>query len=220
MSFSGRQYSSVQRKGALFSKPAQLVGIKHFSSGYQGMSEIVISCSDGLQLAAKYWPSKETTNCNDASFVQPPKIVCLHGWLDNAASFHMVAPTLNSRGDVLALDFPGHGHSGHKSPDGPTNLISEYALYLSETLESMSWIKDEPKESEGVILVGHSMGAGVALIYAATFPEYASRVVLLDGAGPLARNLCALDHTETCFRKQNNILPIVKVPMMRIMSYV
>ena len=76
----------------------------------------------------------------------------------------------------------------HKSPDGPTNLMSEYALYLSETLTFLSWIKDQNESAQGITLVGHSMGAGVALIYAAAFPEHVKRVVLLDGAGPMARN--------------------------------
>ena len=66
--------------------------------------------------------------------------------------------------------------------------MSEYALYLSETLNFLSWIRDQQDSAEGITLVGHSMGAGIALIYAAAFPEHVNRVVLLDGAGPMARN--------------------------------
>lgn len=144
--------------------------------------------------------------------------MCLHGWLDNAASFHLLAPAIHSRLattssnnpnnniHVLALDNPGHGYSSHKSPDGPTQLISEYTLYLSEALASLRWIDHSDSNnngnngaksdgdddstsnsSGGITLIGHSMGAAVALMYAAAFPEHVDKVVLLDGFGPMAR---------------------------------
>ena len=64
------------------------------------------------------------------------KILCLHGWLDNAASFNRLAPLLldsfpvsdeqqQQPMEILALDFPGHGLSGHKSVDGPPQLLAE-----------------------------------------------------------------------------------------------
>ena len=65
------------------------------------------------------------------------KILCLHGWLDNAASFNRLAPLLLDSSspltdeqlqqpmEILALDFPGHGLSGHKSVDGPPQLLAE-----------------------------------------------------------------------------------------------
>ena len=36
-----------------------------------------------------------------------PKVLCLHGWLDNAASFVPLAPFLKDF-DLLALDFDVH----------------------------------------------------------------------------------------------------------------
>jgi pimeloyl-ACP methyl ester carboxylesterase len=68
------------------------------------------------------------------------KILCLHGWLDNAASFNRLAPLLllDSKSslpkeqqqqqqpmEIVALDFPGHGLSHHKSVDGPPQLLAE-----------------------------------------------------------------------------------------------
>ena len=44
------------------------------------------------------------------------KILCLHGWLDNAASFNRLAPLLldstETPTEIVCLDFPGHGLSG------------------------------------------------------------------------------------------------------------
>ena len=43
-------------------------------------------------------------------------VLCLHGWLDNAASFVPLATHL-TEWPLLALEFPGHGHSSHRSGD-------------------------------------------------------------------------------------------------------
>ena len=39
-----------------------------------------------------------------------PKLLAMHGWLDNAASFLPMAPHLSGH-DLVALDLPGHGRS-------------------------------------------------------------------------------------------------------------
>jgi len=46
-----------------------------------------------------------------------PRVLCLHGWLDNAASFIPLAPLLDKL-EVFALDFPGHGNSEHRHMSG------------------------------------------------------------------------------------------------------
>ncbi|MEO8000969.1 MAG: alpha/beta fold hydrolase, partial [Arenimonas sp.] len=43
------------------------------------------------------------------------KILCLHGWLDNAASFVPMMPMLEKY-NVVALDMAGHGGSQHRMP--------------------------------------------------------------------------------------------------------
>ncbi|GFH60301.1 hypothetical protein CTEN210_16777 [Chaetoceros tenuissimus] len=147
-----------------------------------GTKEIVIPCTDGVELAAKHWGIG-----NKQQIDSKERILMLHGWLDNSNSFDLLLPRLCSdEREILALDFPGHGFSGHKSPDGPPQLISDYAYYVGETLRFLNWI--DGNESGGITLIGHSMGAAVSLIYAAAFPEHVSRIVLLEGAGPLARD--------------------------------
>lgn len=112
------------------------------------------------------------------------QVLCVHGWLDNSASFHKLAPSLIENGvasEVYALDLPGHGWSSHKSPDAPQQLLAEYVYYIAEAANDLF-----PRE-EPFTLVGHSMGAGISVMYSAAYPEQISSLVLLEGLGPLAR---------------------------------
>lgn len=154
---------------------------KGFHSSKRDMMEKVIYCSDGMQLSAQSWAQEKDDS------TQKHKILCLHGWLDNSASFHLVAPELHKQigADVLCLDFPGHGRSSHRGPESPIQLISEYAIYVAETIEALHWAKDD---QDNIILIGHSMGAAVAMIYAAAFPEQIHKLILLEGGGPMTRN--------------------------------
>lgn len=102
-------------------------------------------------------------------------ILALHGWLDNAESFAPLADHLPN--PILALDFSGHGHSDHAPAELATHLIDHVRAVL-EVSDQMGW--------ERFVLMGHSMGAGVASLFAATFPERLQRLVLLEGLGPPA----------------------------------
>ena len=93
--------------------------------------------------------------------------------------------------NVVALDLPGHGHSAHRSKDAPPMVRSEYLFYIAEAVRLLDWWKPTrgkvaPKSSSGppkFVLVGHSMGAGIALLYAAAFPEQVRNLVMLDSVG-------------------------------------
>ncbi|KAL7532156.1 hypothetical protein ACHAWF_004029 [Thalassiosira exigua] len=115
------------------------------------VAERTYSCSDGVTLATRHWSNFDAGPSDDARPRRARKVLCLHGWLDNAASFNRLAPLLldslpSSDGtsdsvptEVVALDFPGHGLSGHKSVDGPPQLLAEYAYYVSELVEALGW---------------------------------------------------------------------------------
>lgn len=105
-----------------------------------------------------------------------PRMLCLHGWLDNAASYVPLAPLLE-RFHIVAPDMAGHGHSDHR-PQGCQYHFADHLFDLDAVLGQLGW--------ETCVLVGHSMGAGLASCYAAAVPERVSRLVLLDGLGPLA----------------------------------
>jgi pimeloyl-ACP methyl ester carboxylesterase len=104
-----------------------------------------------------------------------PKVLCLHGWLDNAASFVPLAPYLKDF-DLLALDFAGHGFSSHR-PETNRYYFTDYLFDIDAAMDRLGW--------DQCHLIGHSMGGGVASCFAAAIPERVNRLVLLDSLGLL-----------------------------------
>jgi pimeloyl-ACP methyl ester carboxylesterase len=101
-------------------------------------------------------------------------VIALHGWLDNAASFARLAPQLQGL-RILALDFAGHGYSGHR-PVGASYQLWDNALDVLMVADQLGW--------ERFALLGHSMGAIVAVLLAAAIPERIERLALIDGLLP------------------------------------
>ena len=124
----------------------------------------------------------------------------LHGWLDNCRSFWKLAPDLVVGGgtknccgvEIVAMDFPGHGQSSHKSLDGPSVVLAEGAYYVGEVLHQLKWNDNDDNDNKTTTttttIVGHSMGSAVAMLYTAAFPEQVDNLVLLEGIGPLPRH--------------------------------
>lgn len=88
------------------------------------VTERTHSCTDGVKLATRHWANFDVNDDDDDDSPssrrrrrrRTRKILCLHGWLDNAASFERLAPalleSLSSSYDaipteIVALDFPG-----------------------------------------------------------------------------------------------------------------
>lgn len=103
-------------------------------------------------------------------------LVALHGWLDNAAGFTLLARLLPDV-RLIALDLAGHGLSDHRPAGQP--------YYIWDNVADVLALVDELGLAR-VALLGHSMGAGVASLFAGAFPERVSQLFLLDGLAPLA----------------------------------
>jgi pimeloyl-ACP methyl ester carboxylesterase len=107
----------------------------------------------------------------------PHKILALHGWLDNAASFCQLAPKLANQGyEVVAIDFPGHGKSDHKAKGHFVHFV-DFVLDVQNVIDELKWNK--------VTLLGHSMGAGMAQLYAITCPEKVEKLIMIENLGPV-----------------------------------
>ncbi|KAG7348370.1 alpha/beta fold family hydrolase [Nitzschia inconspicua] len=137
--------------------------------------EITLTCQDGVKLAGRRWIRK---NGNE----KETRVLCLHGWMDNCFTFNRLADgllkkiPLSTDLDIVALDFPGHGLSSHKSLDGPSVVLADLVYYMYDALQSLNW------ETANLTVVGHSMGSSVALLFAAAFPL--GKLIMLDSLGP------------------------------------
>jgi pimeloyl-ACP methyl ester carboxylesterase len=105
-----------------------------------------------------------------------PPLLCLHGWLDNAASFAPLAPALAGF-DVVALDLPGHGASAHRSP-GYDYAFVDWIHDVLDALDALGW--------DSANLLGHSMGGAIACAVAAAAPARVRRLALVEALGPVA----------------------------------
>lgn len=104
-------------------------------------------------------------------------VLCLHGWLDNAASFLPLMPYFQKNlpdKRIVAIDWPGHGNSSHKSLDAHYHFV-DWVYDLLQLFELNHW--------QQVDIVAHSMGGMVASAFAAAFPEKVKSLTLIDSIG-------------------------------------
>jgi len=119
---------------------------------------------NGLELAVKTWGNP----------VLPP-VIGLHGWLDNAATFDKLAPLVDSHYWIIP-DLSGHGLSAHRGIAVDYSL-SSYCFEVMALADSLSL--------DRFVVVGHSMGGGVANLLAGLYPKRIEKLVLLDVIGTL-----------------------------------
>lgn len=106
----------------------------------------------------------------------PRKILAVHGWLDNAASFLPIAPLIDDA-HLVMIDLPGHGHSDYRPP-GVRYYLVDYLFEIVEVLDQLGWQKFN--------LLGHSLGAGILTLLAAAMPDRIHSLCLIDGIGPIS----------------------------------
>lgn len=97
----------------------------------------------------------------------------LHGWGDTGTTFQFVVDRLGDRWHIIAPDWRGFGGSSHAAS---AYWFPDYLADLDRLLAYYS--PDAP-----VMLVGHSMGANVAGLYAGSMPERVRAFVNIEGFG-------------------------------------
>lgn len=100
-----------------------------------------------------------------------PTVVLLHGIASSSVTFANLIPLISDHHRVIALDLLGFGES--PSPAGATYSVEEHASAVLHTLRRL-------KLRAPVVLVGHSMGALIAIRLAATRPRRVSKLVVIS----------------------------------------
>jgi len=105
-----------------------------------------------------------------------PIILLIHGNRDHGRSWDAIAGALRKDYHIIAPDLRGHGDSGW-SQDGHYN----FAAYLSDLAALCDALEVSPDRR--VTLIGHSLGAHIALRFAEALCDHAERVVAIEAVG-------------------------------------
>jgi pimeloyl-ACP methyl ester carboxylesterase len=136
-----------------------------------------ITATDGSRLGMRRWRSGS------------PRLFFVHGFAQGSFVWRSLADFLPEY-PAAAIDLRGHGDSDH-DPAG------EYSLrrHVEDVVDAVRLLG-----ADGCVLIGHSMGAEIALLAAEGLPRRPSAVVLIDGGPEL--NSAALAYIRDEFRRQ------------------
>ncbi len=118
--------------------------------------------ADGVEIAVTEFPNPGR-----------PPLVLLHGIGSRGQSWWPVIDPLAARFHLYQLDLRGHGASGRPSSG---YLVEHYAADLDAALDALDLQVGEPR------IMGHSLGALVALYWASERPSRAAALVVEDPA--------------------------------------
>lgn len=131
------------------------------------------------------------------------RVLALHGWLDNAASFLPLAAHLHGI-DLVAIDLPGHGRSAHLGAGGEYSFAGSIACVL-DAADALGW--------ERFRLLGHSMGGAIASLVAAGCPQRIERLVVIEALGVLTE---AAERTHVRLREAVAAQRLLKGKQLRV----
>ena len=120
---------------------------------------------DGIQIQLAAWAGEG----------QP--ILCVHGLTANCRCWDLIASSLVPENNILAMDLRGRGLS-----DKPSSGYS-----LQHHIQDIFCVLDDLRQ-ERIVLMGHSLGAFIALAFAAKYPERTEKIILMDGGGQLTQD--------------------------------
>lgn len=116
----------------------------------------------GLSYCVRHWGPPDA-----------PTVFFLHGWMDSSPTFQFVVDELKQSWHVIAPDWRGYGASEWLQRP---YWFHDYYADLDCLLEHYSGDKSAR-------IVGHSMGANIASMYAGVRPERVAQLAMLDFLG-------------------------------------
>jgi pimeloyl-ACP methyl ester carboxylesterase len=107
-------------------------------------------------------------------------ILCIHGLTANSRFWDCLASALSPRHKIIAMDLRGRGLSD-KPPTGYS--IDHHCKDVLALMDDLGLKRP--------VLMGHSLGAFISLVFAAQHPERVARLILVDGGGKLTEKQMA-----------------------------
>ena len=103
-------------------------------------------------------------------------VICVHGITANCRSWDVLAAALSPSHRLIAMDLRGRGRS-----DKPSEGYS-----MEHHIRDIHHLMDD-MGIERAVLMGHSLGAFISLVFSAEYPDRVDRIILVDGAGVLTQ---------------------------------
>lgn len=146
---------------------------------------------------------------------RPPQALLLHGFSGSKEIMLQLGLALAEAGvHCFLIDFPGHGSARSGFGDSGTRL--EFPRTVEAALSAISWLEARGMlEPERAVLVGHSMGAYVAIAAGRRRPDFLATVaispVLAEADPHSPRNLLVLVGEHDFARVQADARRIIEL---------
>ncbi|SCF40383.1 Alpha/beta hydrolase family protein [Micromonospora purpureochromogenes] len=117
-----------------------------------------------------------------------PGVVIAHGFAGSARLMRPIADTVARQGAVaLLLDVAGHGANPARLPGAGRDAADSRATLEHDLSVAVAYLRSRPDvDPARIVLVGHSMGAGAVIRYAAGHPDVTRTVAIsLPDSGDL-----------------------------------
>jgi pimeloyl-ACP methyl ester carboxylesterase len=108
-----------------------------------------------------------------------PAVLVIHGWNGAASLMLPIAPALHAAGaHAFFLDARCHGRSDD-------DRFASMPRFAEDIEAGLRWLRGDPRvEPDCVVLLGHSVGAGAALLVASRDPQVAGVISIAAMANP------------------------------------
>jgi len=123
---------------------------------------------DGINIQLAIWEGKGK------------QILCVHGITANSRFWDCLASALSPHHKVIAMDLRGRGLSD-KPPTGYS--IENHCKDILALMNDQGLTRP--------VLMGHSLGAFISLVFSAQNPDKIDRLILVDGGGKLSEDQMA-----------------------------
>jgi dienelactone hydrolase len=142
---------------------------------------IRLNTTDDVGIIGTYYPTDQP---------HTPAVLLLHSILRDRSVWNDFATLLQHNGiAVLAIDLRGHGESTRKlTADGPVKIDvhaltgHDYQDMLLDVEAAIDWLETQPEiDKKHIALIGESLGANIALRYAAINEDLSAVVVFSPG---------------------------------------
>jgi len=120
---------------------------------------------DGVEIQIAQWEGEDNA------------ILCIHGITANCRCWDVIADALSPSHRVLAMDLRGRGLS--EAPSAGYSM-EHHCRDILAVLDDLGL--------ERVVLMGHSLGAFISVVFGAKYPERVDSIILVDGGGKLSEN--------------------------------